>query len=132
MGVKCWKVVKMNYAREEFVSLYARGEASVTYEIGALTRPPEWLRRAGHGIIAYDSLAAAASSASGVHKVMECAVMGPQRELPKFCKLDNLSRGTIVGTFTDSKFPAGSVAFDGVIPMRFVPLAEQLEAREAR
>lgn len=126
--MRCFKVVKKVglYCGGEgqLVSLHAKGNALVDYEVGKLTTAPKWLAEKGHGVIAYDTLRRAASNAGGgTRVVLECAVMGPQRELPQFCSLDGLRSGQYRPRSYNS-WPEGSVMYDGLIPMRVVPDSE--------
>jgi len=124
--MKCYKVVRKGYkcgGGERMTSSFVSGSAQVEYEIGKLSTPPAWLAENGHGILAYDTLAGAARHTGTNLAVLECAVMGPQRELPEFCYPADLKyKQRSPSHFR--RFPEGTVAFDGVIPMRIVPESE--------
>lgn len=129
--MRCYKVVRRVGncgGKERLVSMFARGAAAVEYEIGKLTVAPGWLAKKGNGIICYDTLENAVKDSYCRKIVLECAVLGPQRELPKFCRIDQLEMGTYA-IYEHQKWAEGTVVFDGVIPMRIVPEKEVSAAR---
>lgn len=118
-----YKAVKKTFDGR-FTSSHVDGAALTTYEVGKLSRPPEWLEREGYGLTVFDTKENAMTYARGMgasQRVFRVAVLGPVREPRDFMGTLYLSNGILkANPYCANRWPTGTMMVDGVILMEEV------------